>query len=349
VQFGKSSQHFEVVSPSFAAADGGAPGNASKAPRRIELEYSVESTVCAAICDRVYELPLFQAVRLRNDQVSKHAKATLTLDCRGKGDHAKCGKDDPKDIEPAPIAKEDAAMPSLSEDASQAVETDASTPSDTRDASVREIDASEPSGKGDSGSSLQSLDPTGVWVSDYDCGAGDYYWVVWEITAAGTAGHYTISDGQSTPYDAMLSGRTLAVTRADLGGGATDGTLIFPDGDDDHFSGTFTEGTKNCTETGRRSPQLSVTGSGPACSPSGASNLPDCTNICDAASTCGAACNCATAVMNGTCAARYTVWQNCVDAERITTPAFVCPNFEPETHCWAEWDLCVADTSVTCL
>lgn len=91
IQFGGASGHFEIDSSAFSgAADGGTGDGGTGASLHVVLSYEADDSVCEKLCDTKYEIEVTQALRLRGDKISKRAKAKLTLDCTGKGDHSLC-------------------------------------------------------------------------------------------------------------------------------------------------------------------------------------------------------------------------------------------------------------------
>lgn len=88
VQLEDADGYFEVEADAASAStDGG-----TVAAAHLQLAFTIDNGVCKSLCDTTYRIELMHAVKLKGGDVGKHARSTLTLDCRKRGDHDKCGK-----------------------------------------------------------------------------------------------------------------------------------------------------------------------------------------------------------------------------------------------------------------
>ena len=96
IQFDGADNHIEV--PRKAADAGAADAGAADAgavdggvnDNQVELQFTLDDTVCDSLCNKVFELNMLQAVTLKHGGVSKPKTRALMLDCTKKGDAKFC-------------------------------------------------------------------------------------------------------------------------------------------------------------------------------------------------------------------------------------------------------------------
>ena len=89
IQFDGSSDHVEVAADDLA--DAGTDSTAE-----LSTSFTLDDAICDNFCNQEFPLSMVEALKRHGGSVSKHVTRHFTLDCRKKGDAAKCPKDSSK-------------------------------------------------------------------------------------------------------------------------------------------------------------------------------------------------------------------------------------------------------------
>jgi Low-density lipoprotein receptor domain class A len=96
IQFEGSSSHFLIDDSAFDGSAGDGDAGTPAGGGGANLVYMVKKNACDDLCNTVYEIKVFQALKTA-DGVTEHKEGTVKLDCSDDGDKAKCGKDNESD------------------------------------------------------------------------------------------------------------------------------------------------------------------------------------------------------------------------------------------------------------